>query len=919
MTEKEANVFGKVANGVDNFFEGHFYRIGLFVGTRPCTSIGVSILFCLTCMSGFSQLNAESRSDKLWIPQDTQAQQDQVIYNQYFPPKTRMQMILMEAKSGSALDKKALTGAMALHKVIEDVKVPSSKGGDDTLRTLCISKPDDGHPCFINSILMLWNFDEATLAADNNPLATINAAGKTKDDLNRMVGDAVWDSNGKLVSAKAIQSTYFNQNNRERQGGGYEDKRGDDWEEKLLEALKCDTPKCTDGDCICDYASDDFTIYVLAARSWRDVFGNVIRGDVGLINMAFFIMAIYLTLNLGGLCHKIKMRSLLALGCLGSIVLAGAAGYGLAMWFQFDYTPVMSVLPFVMLGIGVDDSFVIMNALDGVSPSLPVPERIATTLSHAGVSIFVTSVTDFVAFAISVTSALPALSAFCMYAALSIIMLFILQVTLFSALATYDSYRVDAGKIDCCPCCCTRGCPCCPTVPPADALNANGSDANQMCCAQSTHKGGRIGRFLEKTYAPALVKTPVAIVITLIAFLFCGLCVWQVSELNVEEATPKFVPDDSYVRVTVQKQDRYFGLLGQSFSIVTEGGDYFATQAGLTSIGARLDQLSGFVKPPSTMPGSFESWAESFQAYLKTPASAGGPGLLVSADANGHATVKSQYYSGLNTWLQAQGRPFAKDVIWVDGNDPQKGIRASRIHGELKPFNVLKDEKIMVDSDRSVEVMDDLRDAVATWTDLPGGKAFSYSFKFLEWEVFRIIKKEMFLSVGLCLLAVLIVCMVIIAHPVTAGLVFLCVVITILDILGCMNMWGLAIDNVTVIQLVIAVGLSVDYAAHIGHNFMTKGGTRGERVTATLGDVGSAVLNGGVSTFLAVMLLALSKSYVFRVLFQTFFLTVVLGLFHGMVVLPAMLSLIGPAGYGGRVDKSASSGAETVGKAAEDN
>jgi len=405
----------------------------------------------------------------------------------------------------------------------------------------------------------------------------------------------------------------------------------------------------------------------------------------------------------------------------------------------------------------------------------------------------------------------------------------------------------------------------------------------------------------------------VAAVIVTFAFVFCGLCIWQTTELNVEEAQPKFVPDDSYVRMTVAKQDRYFGLLGTSFSIVTEGGDYFATQEGLTSISSRLDQLSGFVKSPSASPDSFESWAESFHAWMKNRPN--DPNL--AKDANGHATVKSQYYAGLSAWLKdpQTGLPFAKDIVWVDDNDPQKGIRATRIHAELKPFNEIIDDKVAVNSGRAVEVMDDLRDAVDSWTGMPGGKAFPYSFKFLDWEVFRIIRKEMFLSVGLCLGAVLLICMVIIAHPVTAGLVWFCVVITIFDILGCMKMWGLAIDNVTVIQLVIAVGLSVDYAAHIGHSFMTKGGTRGDRVIRTLGDVGTAVLNGGVSTFLAVMLLALSKSYVFRVLFQTFFLTVVLGLFHGMVVLPALLSLIGPAGYGGRINTSDDSpGAETVGK-----
>merc|ERR1719223_1964992 len=101
---------------------------------------------------------------------------------------------------------------------------------------------------------------------------------------------------------------------------------------------------------------------------------------------------------------------------------------------QFIYTPVHSVLPFVILGIGVDDSFVIMNAFDHTDPTMDPPRRMAEALSHAGASIMVTSLTDFVAFAISVSSALPALSAFCMYAAFAVVFLFLLQVTFFAAL-----------------------------------------------------------------------------------------------------------------------------------------------------------------------------------------------------------------------------------------------------------------------------------------------------------------------------------------------------------------------------------------------------------------------------------------------------------------------------------------------------
>ena len=51
-----------------------------------------------------------------------------------------------------------------------------------------------------------------------------------------------------------------------------------------------------------------------------------------------------------------------------------------------------------------------------------------------------------------------------------------------------------------------------------------------------------------------------------------------------------------------------------------------------------------------------------------------------------------------------------------------------------------------------------------------------------------------------------------------------------LFILRARYFWGLAIDTVAVINLVLAVGLSVDYAAHVAHSFMIKTGTRDERM-----------------------------------------------------------------------------------------
>ncbi len=45
------------------------------------------------------------------------------------------------------------------------------------------------------------------------------------------------------------------------------------------------------------------------------------------------------------------------------------------------------------------------------------------------------------------------------------------------------------------------------------------------------------------------------------------------------------------------------------------------------------------------------------------------------------------------------------------------------------------------------------------------------------------------------------------------------------DVSGMMHFWGLTIDTVTSVMLILAIGLCVDYAAHIGHAFMTARGS----------------------------------------------------------------------------------------------
>ena len=93
--------------------------------------------------------------------------------------------------------------------------------------------------------------------------------------------------------------------------------------------------------------------------------------------------------------------------------------------------------------------------------------------------------------------------------------------------------------------------------------------------------------------------------------------------------------------------------------------------------------------------------------------------------------------------------------------------------------------------------------------------------------------------------------------------------------------------------ILICVGLAVDYAAHIAHFFKDATGTSKERTAEALGRIGPSVLNAIISTFLAVCVLSLSKSYVFVVFFKALFLVVTIAGAHGLWLMPVVLALVG--------------------------
>ena len=51
-------------------------------------------------------------------------------------------------------------------------------------------------------------------------------------------------------------------------------------------------------------------------------------------------------------------------------------------------------------------------------------------------------------------------------------------------------------------------------------------------------------------------------------------------------------------------------------------------------------------------------------------------------------------------------------------------------------------------------------------------------------------------------------------------MVLMCVVLTLVDIVGMLHFWGLTIDIISCVTIVLAIGLCVDYSVHIGHAYL---------------------------------------------------------------------------------------------------
>mmetsp|Transcript_27376 Transcript_27376/g.41640 ORF Transcript_27376/g.41640 Transcript_27376/m.41640 type:complete len:88 (+) Transcript_27376:2209-2472(+) len=77
------------------------------------------------------------------------------------------------------------------------------------------------------------------------------------------------------------------------------------------------------------------------------------------------------------------------------------------------------------------------------------------------------------------------------------------------------------------------------------------------------------------------------------------------------------------------------------------------------------------------------------------------------------------------------------------------------------------------------------------------------------------------MNIGLAMVAVFFVLIVVTASIQMTLFILFCVGLVDLFLFGLLGFWGVTLNSVTVVNIVIAIGLAVDYSAHIGHSYLT--------------------------------------------------------------------------------------------------
>lgn len=210
----------------------------------------------------------------------------------------------------------------------------------------------------------------------------------------------------------------------------------------------------------------------------------------------------------------------------------------------------------------------------------------------------------------------------------------------------------------------------------------------------------------------------------------------------------------------------------------------------------------------------------------------------------------------------------------------------------------------LIDTPSIVEMILEIR-AVCDKYDKLGLPNFPEGIAFKFWEQYLTLRWNLIFALVVVIGSVFVVISILLMNPWTSAVVVTVLVLLVVELAGFMGLVGLKLNAVSAVSMITAVGIGVEFTVHVSLSFLTTLGTRDHRMARTLDHMFIPVLHGGLSTLLGVIMLAFSEfEFIVRYFFMVMSALIVLGLLNGLVLLPVLLSVVGPPSEVRTVDGS---------------